>query len=124
MPLAGDAGTKAVRIAGCPFRIRARGPRGVHVRDAADVHAVQGLPRLCHRVTTTLHADHEGNQYIRRTVAVDAPLDAAQRTRLAEICEKTPVTLLIKRGTRIDTTMMKRRRRPSGLRDCSVLSKK
>ncbi|WP_233871256.1 OsmC family protein [Paraburkholderia adhaesiva] len=57
-------------------------------------------------VTTTLHVDHDGNQYVRRTVAVNAPLDAAQRTRLAEVCEKTPVTLFIKRGTRIDTTMI------------------
>ncbi|MGF6552337.1 putative OsmC-like protein [Paraburkholderia youngii] len=59
-------------------------------------------------MTTTLHVDHEGNQYVRRTVVVDAPLDDAQRARLAEICEKTPVTLFIKRGTRIDTTMMER----------------
>lgn len=56
-------------------------------------------------VSTELHSDHTGGQYIRRTVSVDGPLDDTQRTRLAEICEKTPVTLFIKRGTRIDTTM-------------------
>ncbi|RZF26200.1 OsmC family peroxiredoxin [Paraburkholderia sp. UYCP14C] len=68
----------------------------------------KGWPDGTIDVTTTLHVDHDGNQYVRRAVVVDAPLDAAQRTRLAEICEKTPVTLFIKRGTRIDTTMMER----------------
>lgn len=66
----------------------------------------KGWPDGTIAVTATLHADHEGNQYIRRTVAVDATLDTAQRGRLAEICEKTPVTLFIKRGTRIETTMI------------------
>ncbi len=66
----------------------------------------KGWPVGAIAVTATLHADHEGNQFIRRTVAVEAPLDAAQRTRLAEVCERTPVTLFIKRGTRIDTTMI------------------
>jgi putative redox protein len=66
----------------------------------------KGWPDGTIAVTTTLHADHDGNPFIRRTVAVDGTLDAAQRTRLAEICEKTPVTLFIKRGTRIETTMV------------------
>lgn len=57
------------------------------------------------QVSTELHSDHNGGQYIRRTVSVDGSLDDTQRTRLAEICEKTPVTLFIKRGTRIDTIM-------------------
>ncbi|MCC8402459.1 OsmC family protein [Paraburkholderia sp. MMS20-SJTN17] len=56
-------------------------------------------------VEVSLHADHDGTQYIRRSVSVDGPLVDAQRARLAEICEKTPVTLFIKRGTRIDTTL-------------------
>ncbi|ALL70687.1 peroxiredoxin (plasmid) [Paraburkholderia caribensis MBA4] len=56
-------------------------------------------------VEVSLHADHDGNQYIRRGVAVEGPLEETQRARLAEICEKTPVTLFIKRGTRIDTTL-------------------
>jgi len=56
-------------------------------------------------VHTELHADREGLQYVRRTVALDGTLDDAQRQRLAEICEKTPVTLFIKRGTRIETTL-------------------
>lgn len=56
-------------------------------------------------VEVSLHADRDGTQYIRRGVAVHGPLEEAQRARLAEICEKTPVTLFIKRGTRIDTTL-------------------
>ena len=68
----------------------------------------KGWPDGAIDVTASLHADHDGNQYIRRTVTVDAPLEDMQRARLAEICEKTPVTLFIKRGTRIDTTMVER----------------
>lgn len=56
-------------------------------------------------VEVSLHTDRDGTQYIRRSVSVDGPLEEAQRSRLAEICEKTPVTLFIKRGTRIDTTL-------------------
>ncbi|MFD1560061.1 OsmC family protein [Paraburkholderia silviterrae] len=55
-------------------------------------------------VEVSLHAEHDGTQYIRRGVTVEG-VDEAQRARLAEICEKTPVTLFIKRGTRIDTTL-------------------
>ncbi|WP_028204607.1 OsmC family protein [Paraburkholderia nodosa] len=62
-------------------------------------------PAAAIAVEVSLHADHDGAQYIRRGVAVDGPLEEAQRARLAEICEKTPVTLFIKRGTRIDTTL-------------------
>lgn len=56
-------------------------------------------------VDVELHVEPDRTQTIRRTVSVDAALDDAQWNRLAEICEKTPVTLFIKRGTRIDTTM-------------------
>ena len=65
----------------------------------------KGWPDGTIAVKASLHVDHNGNQIIRRTVSVDAPIDAAQRSRLAEICEKTPVTLFIKRGTPIETTM-------------------
>lgn len=54
---------------------------------------------------TELHVDRDGQQYVRRIVTIDGSLDDAQRQRLAEICEKTPVTLFIRRGTRIETTM-------------------
>ena len=56
-------------------------------------------------VDVELHVEPDRTQTIRRTVSVDAALDDSQWTRLAEICEKTPVTLFVKRGTRIDTTM-------------------
>ncbi|QBR02891.1 OsmC family protein [Paraburkholderia pallida] len=55
-------------------------------------------------VEVSLHAEQDGTQFIRRGVTVEG-VDEAQRARLAEICEKTPVTLFIKRGTRIDTTL-------------------
>jgi|ERR1700674_307179 putative redox protein len=58
-------------------------------------------------VEVELHVDHDHSQYIRRVVSIDAAIDDGQRTRLAEICEKTPVTLFVKRGTRIDTTMQR-----------------
>lgn len=56
-------------------------------------------------VDVELHVDRDRSRYVRRIVSVDAAFDESQRARLAEICEKTPVRLLIKRGTRIDTTM-------------------
>jgi putative redox protein len=65
----------------------------------------KGWPPSRIEVHAELHADRDGAQYIRRAVTVDGPLDDAQRRRLAEISEKTPVTLFIKRGTRIETTL-------------------
>jgi putative redox protein len=42
---------------------------------------------------------------IEREVRLTAPLDEAQRARLADICERTPVTLTLKRGTAIHTEL-------------------
>jgi len=42
---------------------------------------------------------------IEREVAFDGALSAEQRERLAEICEKTPVTLALKSGIAIATTL-------------------
>lgn len=42
---------------------------------------------------------------IDRTVRISAPLTEEQRARLAEICEKTPVTRTLKAGTPIATTL-------------------
>jgi putative redox protein len=47
--------------------------------------------------------DEAGNATIQRTVAVPANLDPAQRQRLAEIAERTPVTLAVRNGTPIET---------------------
>ena len=46
-----------------------------------------------------------GKNRIERKVALSGRLDESQRARLAEICEKTPVTLLLKRGVEISTTL-------------------
>jgi putative redox protein len=48
--------------------------------------------------------DADGTERIERTVSVSAALEPAQRERLAEICEKTPVTKTLKRGLAINTT--------------------
>ena len=42
---------------------------------------------------------------IERDVSFDAPLTPEQRARLLDICEKTPVTKLIKGGTAIATRL-------------------
>jgi len=70
----------------------------------------KGWPASTVSVNVELHIEADRTQKIHRTVSVDAVLDDSQWTRLAEICEKTPVTLFIKRGTPVDTTM----RRDSG----------
>ena len=43
-------------------------------------------------------------EHIQRTIRVGDKVTSEQRARLAEIAEKTPVTLTLKRGTRITTT--------------------
>ncbi|HEY1610033.1 MAG TPA: OsmC family protein [Paraburkholderia sp.] len=66
----------------------------------------KGWPAGTVSVDVELHvAGADRAQSIQRTVSVDAALDDAQWTRLAEICEKTPVTLFIKRSTPIETIM-------------------
>ena len=40
-----------------------------------------------------------------RLVTVEGDLDSQQRARLADIVERTPVTLTLKRGARITTTV-------------------
>jgi putative redox protein len=48
----------------------------------------------------------EGDAFvIDRSVVVNGTLSEEQRERLAEICEKTPVTLLLKQGAVIGTTL-------------------
>jgi putative redox protein len=49
--------------------------------------------------------DEQGQEKIDRKIAFGAPLSEAQITRLAEICEKTPVTKTIRQGTPIETTL-------------------
>jgi putative redox protein len=42
-------------------------------------------------------------KHVERKVSITAPLDAKQLARVAEICERTPVTLLLKSGVSIQT---------------------
>ena len=51
----------------------------------------------------------EGEAYvIDRTVVVGESVSEEQRERLAQICEKTPVTLFMKRGATVATTVQRR----------------
>jgi putative redox protein len=43
---------------------------------------------------------------IERRVTVSAPLTPEQQQKLAEICEKTPVTLAVKAGVPVTTTLL------------------
>jgi putative redox protein len=66
----------------------------------------KGWPAGTVSVDVELHVTgEERTQTIRRTVGIDAVLHDSQWKRIAEICEKTPVTLFIKRGTPVETTV-------------------
>ncbi len=58
-------------------------------------------------VAVDLHLTHaeDGSLLVRRTLTISGAVDAAQQARMAEIAEKTPVTLTLKAGMRIDTTL-------------------
>ncbi len=45
------------------------------------------------------------DRVIARTIRLEGNLDSAQRARLADIAERTPVTLTLKQGVRITTTL-------------------
>ncbi len=47
----------------------------------------------------------EDGKKIRRRVTLSAPLDAAQLASLADVCERTPVTLVVKSGADLQTTL-------------------
>ncbi|MBK5331742.1 MAG: OsmC family protein [Ilumatobacteraceae bacterium] len=49
-------------------------------------------------------ADLDGRRVIERTITVPVGLSEQQRARLADIAERTPVTLAIREGTPITTT--------------------
>ena len=55
-------------------------------------------------VSVALHQGKEGRT-IERRVMLSAPLTAEQQAKLAEICEKTPVTLVVKSGISVRTTL-------------------
>ncbi|MGE0735840.1 MAG: OsmC family protein [Alphaproteobacteria bacterium] len=57
-------------------------------------------------VTTRFRRDFDGTEWIERDIRCSNPLDAAQRERLAEISEKTPVTKTLTRSLAIATKML------------------
>lgn len=77
----------------------------------------------CTAITLRMYADRKGwdlgrievhakflhreddTESIDRVVSVSGALTPEQQARLAEICEKTPVTKTVKRGTPIHTTL-------------------
>jgi putative redox protein len=48
---------------------------------------------------------NDGRKYVDRVLTLEGALDAGQRARLAEIAERTPVTLAIKGGLEILTAL-------------------
>ena len=59
---------------------------------------------------TAVHADihfvREGDkQRIDRVLTIEGTVDDAQKTRMADIAERTPVTLTLKGGLEIRTTL-------------------
>ena len=58
-------------------------------------------------VDVGLHLTHgdDGAMLVKRTLSFSGALDAQQKSRMAEIAEKTPVTLTLKAGLTINTTV-------------------
>jgi len=56
-------------------------------------------------VALQLTRDENGAMMVKRTLSFAGALDAEQKSRMAEIAEKTPVTLTLKAGMVIDTTI-------------------
>jgi putative redox protein len=54
---------------------------------------------------TLVHRKEDGRSHIQRTLRLEGPLTDEQRQRLAEIAEKTPVTLTLKAGADILTRL-------------------
>lgn len=56
-------------------------------------------------VAARYDVDEEGEETIERTITLSDRLTSDQRQRLADIAERTPVTLAIRSGTPITTTL-------------------
>ena len=56
-------------------------------------------------VSLALRQDKEGARSIERRVTLSAALSTEQQEKLSEVCEKTPVTLAVKSGLGIRTTL-------------------
>lgn len=58
-------------------------------------------------VHADIHFVREGdNQHIDRRLRIEGNVDQEQKKRMAEIAERTPVTLTLKRGLEIHTTLV------------------
>jgi putative redox protein len=55
-------------------------------------------------VTARYDVDGDGMETIERTITLSDRLTSDERLRLADIAERTPVTVLVRSGTRITTT--------------------
>ena len=64
----------------------------------------KGWPLEALHVDVLFTVDDKGGA-IARSLRLSGPLDEAQRARLADIAERTPVTLTLKRGLPIATTL-------------------
>jgi putative redox protein len=51
------------------------------------------------------YRSNDGRHYVDRILTLEGELDATQRARLADIAERTPVTLALKAGLPIDTRL-------------------
>jgi putative redox protein len=56
-------------------------------------------------VSLSLRQSKEGTRSIERRVTLSAELSAEQQAKLADVCEKTPVTLVVKSGIGVRTTL-------------------
>ena len=56
-------------------------------------------------VSLSLRQAKEGARSIERRVTLSAALSAEQQEKLSEVCEKTPVTLAVKSGLAVRTTL-------------------
>ena len=56
-------------------------------------------------VSLALRQGKEGTRSIERRVTLSAALSAEQQEKLSEVCEKTPVTLAVKSGLAVRTTL-------------------
>jgi putative redox protein len=74
--------------------------------------ARKGWPLEAMEVTVLYNVADDEHASIVRTITVPVDLAEEQRTRLAEIAERTPVTRAIRAGTPITTTL-----RPAGAAD-------
>jgi putative redox protein len=62
-------------------------------------------PLTATRVSLLMFREPEGDR-IERLIEVEGDLDEAQLTRLSEIAEKTPVTVVLKRAVQMETRLV------------------